>query len=206
MRHTKILTLILLAFACGTGPGKESNGEISKTPDNSTSELVPKMEIKVLPATQIIYMTNKGSFNQHPEVIFTFSGYIESLDWDVKNYIGIYPEDPDAVSNEELDWELGFEVPDDVNVDELERFKVKTLEGTTALVVNSSVKNSPIHGLYCKVWLLEHGYVQTQPTRMIYHMDNEQPELQSTTIIFPVVKRTRDIQVITTSTLNHQLK
>lgn len=205
MKYLKILTLSLLVIACGTGPGKETKDEVSENGDTPMGELVPKMAIKELPPIQFLYMPVNGDFRKHPEVISKLTAYIDSREFEGKNCTGIYPEDPDAVRSENLDWEIGFEVPEGVKIEESEGFKIRTLEGATALVVNSSVKNSPIHGLYCKVWLLEHGYVQTQPTRMIYHMDHNTPELQSTTIIFPVVKRTRDIPVITTSTLNHQL-
>ncbi|MCO6478275.1 MAG: GyrI-like domain-containing protein [Phaeodactylibacter sp.] len=198
----KNILTIILAFAITTScsPKRDLTHSSGKP-----HELRPEMAIEKLPDTRFLYLPVTGGYHKHLESIQKLSAFLEQAGIPGKNCTGIYPEDPDAVPAERLDWEIGFEVPEDTPAPETGEFKTRTLEGATALVVKSSVQNSAAHGIYCKIWLLEHGYVQTQPTRMIYHMDSDVPEEQSTTIIFPVVKRTRDIPVITGCTLGHKL-
>ncbi len=199
MKKGTLLLLLLLLMSCNPSKHIEGSGQLK------ADKLIPKMSIEELRGSTMVISEVRGSFQQHPEIIENLRSYLQEQGITTKSCVGIYPEDPDAVPASELDWKVGFEVTrDDIRIDTNE-YKVESITGGTALVVESSVKNSAIHGLYCKVWLLEHNYVQTQATRMIYHFDSQNPEEQLTTIIFPIVKRTRDIPVITKSTLNHNL-
>lgn len=199
MKNGTFFLLLLSVMACNFPKHTEGSDQ------RKVDQLIPKMSIEELQEATMVISEVEGSFQQHPEIIENLRSYLQRQGIAAKNCVGIYPEDPDAVPASELNWKVGFELTrDDIQIDANE-YKVETIPGGTALVVESSVKNSAIHGLYCKVWLLEHNYVQTQPTRMIYHFDSQNPEEQSTTIIFPIVKRTRDIPVITKSTLDHHL-
>ena len=201
MKKAVLFILTLLVFACNDKKQAQTNEQAL----NISNELVPKMSIQKLPDTKMVAHNVTGNFKKHPEVIENLRAYLVSNGIEGTKCIGVYPSDPDAVKGEDLNWKIGFEVSSEITSIESDMYNLETLKGETALIVESSVKNATTHGVYSEIWLLEHNYVQVQPSRMLYHFDSDNPEEQSTTIIYPVKKRTRNIPVITIGTLNHKL-
>ena len=201
MKQLLIPIITLLILSCNDKISTKGN-ELGE----HLNQIVPEMEIVELPESRVVLKEVIGDFSKHPVEIEKLQSFLKSKGIKGGKCLGIYPDDPDGVHTSNLNWKIAFEVPLNQGALDSDEYTLTTIKGGTALVVKSNVKNSATHGLYCKVWLLEHNFVQTESTRMIYHFDSNIPEDQSTTIIFPVIKRARNIPVITASTIHHKIR
>jgi hypothetical protein len=68
-------------------------------------------------------------------------------------------------------------------------FQIKQLPEITALVMESTVKTSPVDGMAMFKWMLDNGYVQVGATRMEIGLGTERLGDTVTKIIIPVKKR-----------------
>jgi hypothetical protein len=159
----------------------------------------------------------RGSYNQHPAAftqLATFSRQrLAGATFGAP--VGIYPTDPDAIGvafptdsgiaantrgrplaasaagDARLTWELTLPVESRslARVRVAPPYEVKTLPATQAVVLDSDAGRASVEGLALGVWVMEHGYVQTAPTRMQYIANSGTGTAMTTRIIIPVRKR-----------------
>ena len=132
--------------------------------------------------------------------------------------LGIYPFDPDAVTNAaekaRFEWGAALLVPQEFKLSPsikakalsvpASEYKVQTLPSIEAAVMFSTVGRAPVDGLKFFSWMAENGYVQVGPTRMVYFTDTSvdlqratpgQIQETKTKIIVPIKKRDRNISL-----------
>jgi hypothetical protein len=187
-------------------------------------EVERKIKFENFPATNILYLKYKGSYQQHPEAFPKLTSYVEENYRTTGTCIGFYPFDPDAVELKNLQWEVGLRVipgsppqkhemqsdPFIVNASANELaasisrlktpkhpFGIKTIPAVQAVTLETIVANSAVNGLAMNAWLTINGYVQTAPTRMEFAMaTTKDPMLIPVKIIIPVVKRKTGLSLL----------
>lgn len=190
VKRTTFFLLYILASGCAGGP--------EPPPVNAIPKPVP--EVVTTEDIRYLFAEMRGSYDQHPNKIAEIASYLRSREIPYGRCIGIYFDDPDAVAEPDLRWQIGFELLDDADY-RGKGLKIRILPGGRTVRVESNVAHLASHGLYSEVWFLERNYVQVRPSRTVYHLGSEDPLETRVTILYPVIARSREIPILTRSTL-----
>jgi hypothetical protein len=107
-----LIALLLVASSCNT---KKQDADKSLEQQKCKYAILDSLDTRVkqekIPATNVLSLAFSGNYQKHPEAYGQLSEYAN------KNYaytggiIGIYPQDPDLVSDEaQLNWEITLRV------------------------------------------------------------------------------------------------
>jgi hypothetical protein len=126
---------------------------------------------------------------------------------------GIYPMDPDTVINPaNLKWQVGVGMTqagpgddgDGLLQPPLPRlptrkpaapYRMTRLPAVKVATIMSDVKYSEFDGMTVERWMLENGYVQNAPTRMVYLAHTGDPHDIPVRIMIPVVERASGVKL-----------
>src|SRR5687767_8379518 len=147
------------------------------------------VRIEMAVRTQVISREIKGSFAQHPAVLGELRRFLSDEKVPtIGPVMGVYPMDPDVVPDGELRWQVA--VPVSVSVRLRSPDSLAVLAAGEVASLDSTVGDSHHDGLIMKKWVIDNGFVQVAPTRMLFHdLDNADPFAAKTTIVFPVKRR-----------------
>jgi hypothetical protein len=139
--------------------------------------------------TQVVSREVKGSFAQHPAALAELGRFVATAKVATTGpLMGIYPMDPDVVPEGELRWQVA--VPVSATARMRAPYTLTALPASEVVSLDSSVADSHHDGLFMKKWVIDNGFVQIAPTRMLFHdLDNPNPMAVKTTIVFPVKRR-----------------
>jgi hypothetical protein len=151
----------------------------------------PGIRIEKRPAFQAVVRDVQGDYSQHPVVTRDLMTTVRSACPDKGVLFGIYPQDPDAVPRDQLQWQLGYSVPagSRCGVASLAGYSLTDKAAETDAVLDSTLGNSRNDGLKMLAWLGTSGYVQVGPTRMEYLEASAAPSSR-VRIVVPVRRRT----------------
>ncbi len=205
MRSTRRLGFVLAALltialfgaartnlARGQFVAEQSSGLAQEQPTTQSDEyaaFAKRVVVGEMKETTVIYRTILGSYSQHPERIAEMLALRSRLEIPEETHLwGIYANDPDLVSEDQLEWELAFFV-DELAGDSLGLSK-RILPRTSTISVESVVNTATRDGKYLIAWLSINGFVQTGPTMMRFAAGREgDPTDHAVTIVIPVKPR-----------------
>ena len=152
----------------------------------------PEIETKAIPATEVAYVTKKGSFELIPAAmgeLFAFVGRVGVPPVGMPS--GVYFNDPRDTPIEEMVWELQVPVPPDAPETREGEFGVKTMpERLVAFAVHRGPYDSvaPTYDALA-AWTAREGYRMAGPPEEVYFSPPDVPADQILTEIrFPIVK------------------
>lgn len=154
-----------------------------------------RIQIQQIPSMTIVYREVVGDYSLHPKVFAEMMAYTQKRFVPVGTCFGIYPIDPDSVdSPAKLKWEVGVAVARPAgskpNLPAAKApYQLKELSATQAAVLETDVADAGKDGLAMFRWIIEHGFVQTAPTRMEYITHQGDPMEIKARIIVPIKKR-----------------
>jgi hypothetical protein len=139
--------------------------------------------------TQIVSREITGSFAQHPAVLSELRRFLSDAKVPaIGPVMGVYPMDPDAVPEGELRWQVAVPVSGTVRL--RSPYSLAALPAGEVALLDTTVGDSHHDGLFMKKRVVDNGFVQVAPTRMLFHeLDNTNPLAARTTIVFPVKRR-----------------
>jgi|ERR1700722_18919441 len=184
-------------------------------------ELDQKVKIEEIPKTNIVSLNFTGSYQRHPEAYAKLSSYVMNNYVTVGTIIGIYPEDPDLVSEAKLTWKISlrilpkkpqhilnnsgnsdpFAIPatKELLSSPLSQFKtpkkpftLEQLPPVTAVTLVTDVAHLGKYGLAINAWISMNNYVQTGTTRTEFGSSTAKSAEIPVKIIVPIKKRSRE--------------
>lgn len=185
-RHCLVIALLAASALTLSSRAEESSALIEQA---QTAVSAKAVRSEVAPRIQIVSRDLKGSFAQHPAALAELRRYLSNVKADIAGpAMGIYPMDPDVVPARELQWQVAVPVASATRL--RAPYALRVLPSTEIVALDSSVAESHHDGLFLKKWVIDNGFVQTAPTRMLFHdLDNPNPMAVKTTIVFPVKRR-----------------
>jgi hypothetical protein len=149
------------------------------------------VRVQTAPRTHILFRDVKGSYSQHPAVLAELRRYVAIAKAQaVGPVMGIYPMDPDLTPEDELQWQVAVPVAASLQVQR--PYAMTVFAPTETVSIDTTVAKLEGDANFLKKWLIDNGFVQTGPTRMLFHdPDNSDPLAVRTTIVYPVKRRAR---------------
>ena len=184
-------------------------------------ELDRRVKIEEVPPLNIISLQFNGGYQKHPEAYQQLSSYVSKNYQVVGAILGIYPQDPDLVKEEELEWSISLRIvpkKTDKTLNEANEkdpfvinatkeklgvsltsfalpqkpFRLEQLPPITAATLVSDVANIGKDGLAINAWIDMNNYVQTGPTRTEFGNATQESKLIPVKVYVPVKKRIRE--------------
>lgn len=182
-------SLVYLTAQAAADPPVNASAALSAQP---TAHV--QVRLQSLPARVVLVKQMTGPYTQHGEGFRAVIDYAAKNHKDVRNAIGFYPQDPDAVGMDKVEWSvgviLGESSGDDDKAAPVAPLQIITLAPTEAAVVESTLQHSARDGLALLAWLPHSGYTQSGPTQSEYLDFTGRPESR-VRIAIPVKKRVR---------------
>ena len=147
------------------------------------------VRVEATPSTPIVWRDIMGSYAQHPAMLAELRRYVASTNLQATGPVmGIYPMDPGVVPEHELHWQVAVPVSSPARVQS--PYAVTIFPPTETVALTSTVGRLEADANFLKQWVVDHGFVQTGATRMLFHdPDNSDPLAVKTTIVYPVTRR-----------------
>jgi hypothetical protein len=147
------------------------------------------VRVEAVPRTYVLSREVSGSYSQHPAMLAELRRYTASTKAPALGPVmGIYPMDPDVVPENELRWQVAVPVATSLRV-ELP-YVMTVFPPTETVSLDTTVARLEDDANFLKKWLIDNGFVQTGPTRMLFHdPDNKDPLAVKATIVYPVKRR-----------------
>lgn len=180
---------VILAWCAACRPEMQKPSFPEDSPMQHAAAL--EVDVRTVEASRVLERKMTGPFQQHRTVLDQLSLVIERAGaQSIGDPVGIYPEDPDVVGMERVRWSIAIPVAEAPGSADADGWELRELPAATVLVASTTVAESHAVGLALKIWTLNEGYVQVQPTRMRFRSPiRHQPDRDSVDIVFPVVKR-----------------
>jgi len=190
-----------LSFSSGTGrldadnTVKASPSAMAQATPVSVVRGSPTISIQMTPEQTLISKAMVGDYSQHSTEFKRLFEFAQKNITGATHGIGIYPQDPDAVGMQTVEWTIGLVLSPDPTrpaIGNITPYRVQVLPVTLSAVVETTMGKAESDGLYLLGWLPKSGYVQTGPTRMEY-MGNTPGADNPVRILVPLKKRARAI-------------
>jgi len=157
----------------------------AKPAPNTASEVT----LQTLPATTLLALPMRGSFDQHGAAIGKVIQYAMKTGVMRGAPLGLYYDDPEKVPADSVRWEVCVPVAPEAKVEE--PFVICTLPEMQAAVVTCTGPyegTTPCYGVLT-AWLAQNGYVISGPVQEHWLSDpSMSPEEMQSKIVFPVKK------------------
>jgi AraC family transcriptional regulator len=150
-----------------------------------------KVKLESLPATTVLALPIRGTYEQHPDALARLMGYAAPKGVVRGAPLGIYYNDPERVPPDSLRWEVAVPVPAGTRADA--PFVVRTLPAMEAAVVICTGPYEGAGSCYAALsaWVEKHGYLAPGPVQEHWLSDpSTPPEKMQSKIVFPVMKIT----------------
>jgi hypothetical protein len=172
----------LVVSAAGDGPSAvlPQAGSMSRAKD---------VRVAAAPRTHVLSRAVTGSYSQHPAMLAELRRYVATTNARaVGPVMGIYPMDPDLIPQNDLHWQVAVPVAASLRVQR--PYVMTVFPATETVSIDTTVAQLEGDANFLKKWLIDNGFVQTGPTRMLFHdPDNSNPMVAKTTIVYPVKRR-----------------
>jgi len=157
----------------------------------ATATPAPIIRVERRGPFQAVVRDVQGDYSQHPSVTRELLTAIRPVCPDKGILFGVYPQDPDVVSPDNLRWQLGYTVPDRARcaVRSIAGYSLASRPAETDAVIDSTLGTSRADGLAMLAWLATSGYAQVGPTRIEY-VGTGSDAATKVRIVVPVRRRT----------------
>ena len=165
------------------------NGSSSSLQEATPTGRAADIRVQTAPRTLILTRDVKGSYSQHPAMLAELRRYVATMKADALGPVmGIYPMDPDLTPENELQWQVAVPVAAALRVQR--PYVMTVLLPTETVSIDTTGGRLEGDANFLKKWLIDNGFVQTGPTRMLFHdSDNTNPLAVKATIVYPVKRR-----------------
>jgi len=112
MRKFLLVLIVFMAASCHSKrPDTGSGMETPKCKYGILDSLDSRVKNEHIPATNVLSLSFSGNYQKHPEAYGQLMGYASKHYAFTGGIIGIYPQDPDLISDEsQLQWEITLRV------------------------------------------------------------------------------------------------